>query len=118
MSWDADFFSDVSHLPAVRATSSQGADLITHPGPGTAVKASCQSRRIQRVEPDGRLVSVTLWQVFFPVDPASLNGGTGINVDDIIQYGNFKLVVQSVHVPEPSRTDVFPLWRCEAVEKS
>src|SRR5687768_17038423 len=51
---------DVVFFRSVPATGAQGASHRTFPGPGIPLKASVQSKSVDRTDRDGRVATVTL----------------------------------------------------------
>jgi hypothetical protein len=60
---------DVVFFRSAPATGGQGASRRTFPSPGTPLKASVQSKSVDRTDRDGRVATVTLHVVRTATDP-------------------------------------------------
>jgi hypothetical protein len=117
MQFDESFFDDALFYPGVVETSRQGSPILSHPGDGEPVRILVRPNRVTRVEPDGRVIAVTIYRVSFRNDPTPLNSGRGVRLDDKIAWGNVELMAQGPSYLPCTRADRMPVWRVDCLAR-
>lgn len=115
MTFDDSFYDDALFFAGVVAVSSQGSPILSHPGDGESVRVLVKPFRVSRVEPDGRVVAVTVYRVTFRTSPSGLNGGEGVKQDDKIVWDGVNLMAQGPLYLPCTRPDRLPLWRVDCL---
>lgn len=118
MQFDQSFFDDATFVAGVETMTRGGLPVLSHAGDGEPVRVVVRPFRVTRVDDDGRILSATVYRVTFREDPSSLNGGLGVRLNDLIEFGGTQLIAQGPHYLPVTRADRFPLWRVDCVAKA
>ncbi len=84
---------DVIFFRSVPATGDQGASRRTFPAPGIPLKASVQSKSVDRTDTKGRVTTVTVHSVRTPTDPQA-------EADDKFEWLGRTLTVEAGTLPK------------------
>mgnify|MGYP000235737651 CR=1 FL=1 len=98
------FNDDVTLYRATVTVSAKGVATRTFPDAGIPLRASVQSRSIDRTDSSGRIYSVTSHWIYTPTDPAA-------SKDDKFTWIGRTLYVESGSVPKGIK-DVMWLTQC------
>jgi hypothetical protein len=102
---------------AIQAVSARGAASTTFDPVGASVKGYVSSKQLSAIQPDGLVMSSTLWQVWLFADPSTLNSGAGVVQDDGFLWNSLRLVAQGP--PRPMRMGTRDkLWRVDCQVKA
>ncbi len=118
MQFDDSFFDDALFFAGVVSVSRQGSPVLSHTADGEPVRVLVRPNRVTRVEPDGRVVAVTVYRLTFREDPSSLNSGLGVRQDDKVVWGDVELIAQGPSWLPCTRPDRMPLWRVDCLAKA
>lgn len=87
------YSDDLVYFRSVPATGGQGASRRTFPTPGIPLKASVQSKSVDRTDRDGRVVTVTIHVVRTAADPQAV-------ADDKFEWLGRTLTVVATTLPK------------------